>query len=148
MTIWVDADALPRAAREILVRASTRREVDTVFVANQWQPQPKSERATIVTVSAGSDVADDYIVEHCETGDLCITSDVPLAARLVENGVTVITTYGKELTEENVREALSLRDFHDELRTFGVQTSGPPPYDDVTRQRFANALDRWITKHG
>lgn len=148
MTIWVDADALPRAAREILVRAANNRQVDVVLVANRWQEQPRSARVSVVTVSAGADVADDHIAEHCDAGDLVVTSDIPLAARAVAKGAQVITSYGRELDEDNVREALSVRDFHDELREIGVQTSGPPPYDDATKRAFANALDRWITKHG
>lgn len=146
MTIWVDADAAPTAVREILVRASRKREVDVVFVANRWMPKPKSHRASAVSVSAGADAADDYIAENCEQGDLVITADIPLAARAVEAGAQVITPYGRELDEANVREALSMRDFKEELREFGVDSGGPPPYGRVQKREFANALDRWITQ--
>lgn len=145
--IWIDADALPRAAHEILVRASLKREVDLTFVRNGWMARPKSPRAEVVLVSQGADVADDHIVEEIESGDLCITADIPLAARVVEKGARVITPYGRELTEADVREALSIRDFHTELREQGIQTKGQKPYDDGAKQKFANALDRWITKY-
>lgn len=147
MTIWVDADALPGAIKEILVRASVKRGVDIVLVANQWLPKPKAARVEIVTVSAGADVADDYIVEHCQSADLVITSDIPLAARAVEKGAMVITPYGKVLDEDNVREHLSIRDFSTELRDQGIETGGPSAFGQQQRQAFANALDRWITKH-
>jgi uncharacterized protein YaiI (UPF0178 family) len=147
MTIWVDADALPRAARDILVRAASRREVDVVFVANGWFDNPDVPRVDVALVAPGEDVADDHIVENIADGDLCITSDIPLAARVVECGARVVTPYGRELDESSVSEALSVRDFHSELREAGVQTKGPKPYDQGAKQKFANALDRWITKY-
>ena len=146
--IWVDADALPRAARDILARAALKREVDVTFVANGWFQKPDVARVEVVLVAPGEDVADDHIAEHIEAGELCITSDIPLAARAVDKGARVITPYGRELDEESVQEALSVRDFHTELRESGVQTGGPKPYDDGAKQKFANALDRWITKYG
>jgi uncharacterized protein YaiI (UPF0178 family) len=60
----------------------------------------------------------------------------------------VITPHGRELTEEDIGEALSLRDFYTELREQGIQTKGPAAYSDTVKQQFANALDRWITKFG
>jgi hypothetical protein len=145
--ILVDADALPRAARDIIVRASGRCEIDVLFVANGWYEKPRAARVDVELVAPGEDVADDRIVELIEEGDLCITSDIPLAARVVEKGAYCITPRGRELTEETVGPALSVRDFHTELRDSGVQTGGPPPYDGKAREKFANALDRWLTKN-
>ena len=146
MTIWVDADATPSAVREILVRASLAREVDVVLVANRWLQKPRSHRVSTVVVDAGPDVADDHIVDNCQPGDLVITADIPLAARAVDIDATVITPYGRELDEATVRQALSMRDFKEELREAGVQTGGPPPFGSSQKQAFANALDRWITR--
>ncbi len=148
MRVWLDADAAPGAVKEILVRASLKRDVEMVFVANHWIPQPKSFRISVVTVSSGADVADDYIAERCEEGDLVITADIPLAARAVDRGAFVVTPHGRELDEATVREALSIRDFNEELREVGVMTGGPPPYGPQQKQAFANALDRWITRRG
>lgn len=145
-TIWVDADAAPRVVREVLVRSAERREIKVVFVANRWMEEPKSVWASSYVVGQGQDVADDHIAENCKAGDLCITADIPLAARVVAAGGDVITPRGKDLDEDNVREALSLRDFHDDLRSSGVQTGGPPPFDEKAKQLFSNALDRWITR--
>ena len=146
MTIWIDADATPVAVKKILVRASLNRDVDVVLVANRWLRKPRSHRVSTVTVDAGPDVADDYIAEHCQAGDLVITADIPLAARVVEREAEVITPYGRELDEDNVRQALSMRDFKEELRESGVVTGGPPPFGQKQKQDFANALDRWITR--
>jgi uncharacterized protein len=145
MTIWVDADACPRAVKEILVRAANKRGVDIVFVANRWMQPPKSPRVRTVTVTAGADVADDHIVEACQPGELVITFDIPLAARAVEKGAVVITPHGTELDATNVGERLSLRDFKEDLRNMGVETGGPSAFGELEKRAFANALDRWIT---
>lgn len=147
MKIWVDADATPGAVKDILTKTSLNRDVDVTLVANHWLQKPKSWRVEVVTVPAGADVADDYIVEHCQSGDLVITADIPLAARVIEKGAEVITAYGRPLDAENVREALSMRDFNEELRNLGVMTGGPPPFGNEQKQAFANALDRFITRH-
>lgn len=146
MTIWVDADATPNAVKEILVKASLKREVDIVFVANRWMEQPKSNRVRVYTVAAGADVADDYIAENCLKNDLVITSDIPLASRVVGKGAEVITAYGRIIDAEVVDEALSLRDFQEDLRNAGIATGGPPPFGETQKKDFANALDRWITR--
>lgn len=144
--VWVDADAAPRPCKAILLRAAQRRRITVTLVANQWMNIDAPMR--FVQVPGGPDVADDHIAEHCTSGDLVITADIPLAARAVEKGAVVITPRGRDLDEDNVREALSVRDFNDGLRDMGVQTGGPAPYDQRVKQRFANALDRWITAHG
>ncbi len=148
MTIWVDADAMPRAAKEILIRASQRRNVDVVMVANRYVDNGGAARVSSIVVSQGADVADDYIVEHCGTGDLVISADLPLASRAVDKGAIVLQPRGRILDEDNVEEFRSMRDASEELRSGGVVTGGPPPFDGAAKQRFANALDRWITMHG
>ena len=148
MTIWVDADAMPKAVKEVLYRAGQKRRIEVVFVANAWLTIPRSEFLRSVRVSHGADVADDYIAEHCEQGDLVISADVPLAARVVEKGATVLQPHGRELTEENVSEVLSFRDFGDALRNAGIETGGPPPFSNAQKGKFSNALDRWITRNG
>jgi hypothetical protein len=145
--IFVDADALPRAARDIIVRASGRCEIDVLLVANGWYEKPRARRVEVELVAPGEDVADDRIVELIGEGDLCITSDIPLAARVVEEGADCITPRGRELTEDTVGPALSLRDFHTDLRDSGIQTGGLSAYDSKAKEAFANALDRWLTKN-
>ena len=84
MTIWVDADAMPRAVKEVLYRAAQRRKVEVVLVANAYLSVPDSAYIRTVRVEKGADVADDYIVEHCVKGDLIISADIPLAGNAVE----------------------------------------------------------------
>lgn len=148
MKIWVDADATPRDVKEILIKASQRRRINIVFVANRRLALPASTRLEMIAVGAGADVADDYIVAHAEVGDLVISADVPLAARVVEIGGIVLQPRGRVLTEENVEEALGVRNFGDTLRASGIDTGGPPPFKATDKQRFSNALDRFLTRNG
>ena len=145
-TVWIDGDAAPKACKEVVYKASARTGVHVVFVANRFHQVPTSERVRFVQVQGGPDVADDHIAEHCAQGDLVLTEDIPLAARVIEKGGTVVRFRGEELDEENVRERLSMRDFLDELRQGGVMTGGPAAYKPKDKQNFSNALDRWLTR--
>ena len=147
MTLWIDADAAPRDVKEIVFRAARRLAVPTVLVANQrLQPPPGAPMVTAVRVDGGPDVADRHIAEHAAPGDVAVTADIPLAALLVEKGVTVVDPRGEEYTSENVGERLSVRDFMDGLRSTGIVTGGPRPYGARDKQAFAAALDRVLSR--
>ena len=145
-SIWIDGDAAPKACKEIVYKASRRTKVPVVLVANRFQVTPRMPTVRFVQVSGGMDVADDYIAEHCQQGDLVLTADIPLAARAIEAGSTVLRFRGEPLDASNVRQRLNMRDFMDELRGEGVLTGGPAPYGPKEKQRFANALDRWLSR--
>lgn len=147
MQIWVDADACPRAIREILYRAAERVRVVVTLVANRPPACPRSPYIRTMQVPAGFDEADRRIVEILEPGDLVITADVPLAAAAVEKGALVLGPRGEELTEDNVHERLATRDLLDQLRSEGLETSGPAAFGRADQQTFANALDRLLTRH-
>jgi len=101
---------------------------------------------SFVRVTAGLDVADAFIVDSSILGDLCVTADIPLAARLVEKGLIVIDPRGDLYSAESVGERLSIRDFMADLRGAGVQTGGPPPFSVKAKQKFASTLDRELTR--
>lgn len=144
--IWVDADASPKAVKEILYRASERTKIPVTFVANQFLEVPRSSLIFAVKVASGFDVADNYIVEHSNKGDIAITQDIPLAAELVAKGCVVLDPRGERYTKENVRERLNMRDFMDSLRSSGVQTGGPEAFSKKDRMTFANALDNVLVQ--
>ena len=144
MKIWVDADACPKPVKEILYRAAERTCTELVLVANQALAVPRSSLISSRAVAAGLDSADNAIIGWASAGDLVVTADIPLAASVVANGVTAINPRGELYTAENVRQQLSMRDFMHDLRSAGVQTGGPPAYDQRDRQAFANQLDRLL----
>jgi len=147
MKLWVDADAAPKDVKDIVMRAAERLGIEAVMVANQRLfVAPGHKFVTSLRVAGGPDAADDHIAEHAEAGDVAVTADVPLAARLVAKRVTVLDPRGEELTAENVGERLSVRDFMEGLRGAGVVTGGPAAYGAREKQAFANALDRVLTR--
>ena len=148
MKIWVDGDACPKGVKEILFRAADRKKIATIFVANQYLRLPHSSYLEMVQVSDGADVADDKIVELCSAGDLVITADIPLAARVVGKGATALDPRGKLYDSNNIGQILGMRDFMDELRGAGVETGGPSGFGAKDRQKFANELDRILVQHG
>ena len=147
ISIWVDADACPRVIREILFRAAQRVQRPLTLVANHSLPVPKSEWIRSRQVPQGFDVADDYIVQQVEAGDLVITSDIPLAAELIDKGAGVISPRGEQFTASNIRQRLNMRDFMETMRSSGEVHGGPPALGDRDKQVFANALDRYLAKH-
>jgi uncharacterized protein len=146
LKIFVDADACPATVKEIIIRAAERLAVGAIFVANKNIRLQPSRHVSTVRVAMGLDVADGYIAKAAEAGDLAITADIPLAAALVARGATVLDMRGTVYTEENVGEALALRNFHHELREGGVVTGGPSGFGPRQAREFAGAFDRELSK--
>lgn len=146
MHIWVDADACPAVIRDILFRAAERVQIPLTLVANQPLSTPPSRVIRSVRVGSGFDVADSYIAERVQPGDLVITADIPLAAAVVERGGQALSPRGEPFTAETVRERLALRDFMTGLRDSGVQTGGLAALSPRDRQAFANQLDRLLAR--
>jgi len=147
MQIWVDADACPNVIKEILFRAADRVAVPVVLVANQFIQVPRSPYIRTVQVTAGFDVADNYIVQQAGPGDLVITADIPLAAEAIDKGCLALNPRGELYTEENIRQRLNMRDFMDTMRASGIDTGGPPSFSQADRMAFANQLDRLLAKN-
>ena len=147
MKIWVDGDACPTVIKEILYKAAERTKLNVILVANRYIKIPKSKYIQFQVVPSGLDVADNEITKNVESGDLVITSDIPLAARIVEKGAIGLNPRGEIYTTGNINERLSTRDFMDILRSSGVETGGPSPISKRDKQLFSNSLDQIITKH-
>ena len=147
MKIWVDADACPVVIKEILFRAAERTGTELVLIANHPVHTPPSRLINSVQVPHGFDVADDEIVKRLESGDLVVTSDIPLAAQVIEKGGHALNPRGELYSVDNIRARLNMRDFMDTLRSTGVNTGGPAAISKSDRQAFANNLDRLLTLH-
>lgn len=147
MTLWLDADAAPLAAKEVCYRVSERLALPTILVANQRLTLPVGyAHLSAVRVDGGPDVADRYIAEHAAEGDIAVTADIPLASLLVQKRVVVIDPRGEEYTAESIGERLSVRNFMEGLRGAGVETGGHGAYGAREKQAFANALDRALAR--
>lgn len=147
MVIWIDADACPKVCRDMLIRASARTGIQLNFVSNHAIPLPKSPTIRSIRVQAGFDRADQRISDEIQEGELLISQDIPLAAIVVAKGCQVITPRGDVLTHDTIKERLTMRNMMEELRGAGVQMGGPATLDQRDRQRFGNALDRWLSQN-
>ena len=147
MQIWVDADACPLVIKEILFRAAERAQILTTLVANTSLRTPPSPYIKSVRVGHGFDVADHWIVQQLQAGDLVITADIPLAAEVITRGGRALDPRGELYSQDNVRERLAIRNLMQELRSTGEILGGPAPFASADRQRFANHLDRLLGQH-
>jgi len=146
MQIWLDADGCPRAITALLLRAAERRRIPVVRIANRPLPPHVSESVSAVRVGSEFDAADRYIAGHVAAGDLVITSDVPLAAEIVACGALGLSPRGEVFNAENAGAKLALRDLLHELRAAGTVQGGPPALAPADCRRFADALDRLLTR--
>ena len=147
MQIWVDADACPQPIKDILFRAAERAQIQMTLVANTPLRIPASPFIRSVRVPKGFDVADHRIVQEVEPGDLVITADIPLAARVIARGAHALDPRGELYSEDNVHDRLATRDLLQDLRSTGAVLGGPAPFSLSNRKRFANHLDRFLAPH-
>lgn len=145
MRIWVDADACP--VKDQIERIALRRGVEVVHVCGLTMFGREQPGVSVVQVPGGPDAADEWILEHCEAGDIVITGDVPLASAAVKLGATVIEFRGRELHEANVPDRKQIRDLLASLREQGeMQSSGPRPFSAGDRKAFSAALGRVLDR--
>ena len=137
--IYIDGDACP--VREEVYRVADRFNVIVHVVSNGSRPirPPTDPRIRMVTVAEG---ADDWIAERITATDLCVTSDIPLAARCLAKGARAIASYGKVWTDDNIGSALVGREIGYAMREAGHTTRGPAPMTKADRSKFLEALDR------
>lgn len=146
MKIWVDGDAAPREAKEVIFRTAKRLRIETILVANQRLALPvNTSMVSCVIVKPHANAADQHILQAAAAGDIAITADIPLAAQLVERGVYVIDPRGEEYHADNIASKLSMRDFMDGLRGSGEISGGSAPYSPRDKKAFAQTLDRLST---
>ncbi len=144
IVIYVDADACP--VKDEVYKVAARHGVKTFVVANAFINVPREPLIERIVVSAGPDVADDWIVERAGTGSIVITTDIPLAARAIKKGANVIAPTGKAFSESSIGMALATRNLMQDLREQGAVTGGPKAFSSRDRSAFLSALDLAIVR--
>ena len=147
LQLFIDADACPRAIKDIVYRAVTRVKRPLVMITNQSMSVPNSSLITLINVAPGFDAADDKIVELVQPGDLVITADIPLADRVVSKDAYALDPRGAFHTKETIKQRLAVRNLMDHLRSNGTLTGGPATFNQKDRKAFADQLDKFIAKH-
>jgi uncharacterized protein len=142
--IFVDADACP--VKPEVYRVAERYGLKVFIVANAFMQVPRSDMIERVIVREGPDVADDWIAERAGTSDIVITADIPLAARSVRKGATVLSPTGKLFDDDSIGMAVATRDLLTDLRSAGAETRGPKPLSRQDISRFLSALDLAVVR--
>jgi uncharacterized protein len=143
-TIYVDADACP--VREETYRVATRLDVPVFVVSNGSRPirPPGLPHVQMVVVGATPDAADDWIAERIAEADVCVTSDIPLAARCLAKSARAVSPTGRHWTADNIGSALAGREVARHMREIGLATGGPATLTRADRSRFLGALDQAV----
>lgn len=144
MKVYVDADACP--VRAEAVRVALRHGAGVAMVSNGGiRPDPHPAVETVI-VAEGADAADMWIAERIGPGDICVTSDIPLAARCVEAGGRVIRPDGTALDAAGIGNALAMRDLMADIRAANPLGAGGggKPFSRADRSRFLDMLERMM----
>jgi len=144
--IFLDADACP--VKEQVYKVAARYAIPVTVVANTSLRVPPQARltASVIIVPGSPDAADDWIAERATTGDLVLTADIPLAARVIPNGARCLDFRGGEYNPNRIGDALASRDLNAHLRSIGLITGGPSAFSARDRSKFASALDTAVSK--
>ena len=143
MHIYVDADACP--VKKEVEQVATRHGINIIIVSNGGIRPSPNPIMHIIVVDKGPDEADKYIANAIIAGDIVVTADIPLAARVIENGGRAIKHNGEIITENNVGNILAMRDLMTDLRSadpFAKQNH--KQFSKSDKSRFLNALEKLI----
>ncbi len=127
---------------------ASRHQVSVYIVSNGGiRPHPDPLVETVI-VPEGPDVADQWIADRAGPGDICVTGDIPLAARCVEAGALAVRHDGHVWDDKNVGGALATRDLMADIRSanpLGV-AGGGKPFSKADRSRFLGALETVVRR--
>lgn len=144
--IYLDADACP--VKDLVYKVAARYEVPLLVVANARLALPSDQalHAEMIVVPGSPDAADDWIAERATKGDLVLTADIPLAARVIRNNARCLDFRGSEFNPNRIGDALASRDLNAHLRSMGIVTGGPSSFSKQDRSKFASMLDAAVNR--
>ena len=140
--IYVDADACP--VKDETINVAARHGLKTYLVSDGGIRPRQSPLVELVIVAQGADAADDWIAEQIQKADICVTNDIPLAARCLERGALALKPNGEPFTQDGIGMALAKREIMQGLRDSGEITGGPRPFGKSDRSQFLNRLETTV----
>jgi uncharacterized protein YaiI (UPF0178 family) len=141
--IYVDADACP--VKGEAEKVATRHALKIYFVSNGGLRPSPNPLVEMIFVPAGPDIADMWIADRAQAGDVVVTDDIPLAAKCVATGARVLKHNGEALTDANIGNVLATRDLMTDLRAADpFRQGGGKPFSKMDRSRFLEGLERAV----
>jgi uncharacterized protein len=140
--IYIDADACP--VKDETLRVAARHGLKTYMVSDGGIRPSHSPLVELVIVTQGADAADNWIADHIQQADICVTNDIPLAARCLERGASALKPNGELFTENSIGMALANRELMQHLRESGEITGGPKPFTKSDSSEFLNRLETTV----
>ena len=145
MRILVDADACP--VKDEVRKVAGRYDLLVFIVSNGGLRPSRDPMVKHITVAAGADVADDWIVDKTEAGDIVVTADIPLAARILEKSAIALGPTGRVFDESTIGMALAMRDLKQQIRESSQTQTRNRSFEAKDRSAFLQALDRLVTQN-
>ena len=144
LQIYVDADSCP--VKNEVYKVAKRYGIQVTLVSASWfrVPNEKWIHLEVVKETGELDVADDWIVDRIESGDIVVSEDIILASRCLEKGAKALNPRGRAFTPDSIGEALATRELMADLREAGSITGGPAPFGKTDRSKFLQRLDEII----
>jgi len=141
ISIFIDADACP--VKSEIERVANRHKIKTYVVSNGGIRPSQNPLLNLVVVSKEADAADIWISENMSANDIVVTSDIVLAANVIEKGARVIKPTGEILNGKNIGEILAMRDLMYDIRAADpFRQSGGTAFSKNDRSRFLDGLER------
>jgi uncharacterized protein len=143
-SIYIDADACP--VKDFTYRVAKRYGWTVHVVSRVAIHVPKETWILPIVAGDGFDKVDDWIVDHLQANDIVVTGDVLLAKRCVEKQARVIDPRGRILDEDNIAEAVAMRELVAELRERGEIGLGPAKIGKKNQSNYLASLDELINR--
>ncbi|MGH6892754.1 MAG: YaiI/YqxD family protein [Dongiaceae bacterium] len=142
--IHVDADACP--VKDEIRRVAERHGIVAHLVSNRGFRTTDHPLIRNVLVGDAFDAADNWIVEHIQSGDIVVTGDIQLADRCLKAGAQVLGHGGRPFTANSIGTALAMRELSSQLRDMGEITGGGPAFSQRDRTMFLNGLEQAVQR--
>jgi uncharacterized protein YaiI (UPF0178 family) len=146
MILYIDADALPNLLKPTILKSIKRLKLQTVVISNKKIDIGDSEYISYKIVGQGIDKADNLIAEMAKENDLIITSDIPLADRVIEKRAFAIDHRGTFYDKNNIKSSLAIRNLMEQIRDSGEKTKGPAPFSKKDTHNFATTFNNFLAK--
>lgn len=141
ITIYVDADAMPRDAMASIQRLGDQYSATVITVSSINHEIQSAHHITVDPDPQATDMKIVGLVQR-DLPTVVVTQDYGLAALVLGKGAIVLSPSGFEYTHENIDRLLMERALHAHERRATGRSKGPKARTLENRQSFAAALER------